>query len=173
MKTSQDLQNDLQTLRQALQDANQLAAQRTSNSYRVQSVTQAVVLGQLGQSELIAAQNALDASTAALIQAQNLSQATAELEQEVIYAQGRERQSLCHSINDEYSATYARYVADSKRLLQTFCQLHQLSNRHQALTNRPLMAPDQSLLCLPACHRPGDDIHNFPTGVQVLNGSIK
>lgn len=138
MKTVIELTHDLAQLDMARQEAQALADDRATRSYRVQSVTSAVVLGNAGQADLLAAQSALDASIDALLRVANLKQAVADIERQLVEARGRERKAHCDSVAAEHAALHDRFKAQSKELLQTFKEMQTLNFSYMGLTGREL-----------------------------------
>ena len=163
-KTSTELQAELSTLEQELQNTRDLAKRRGTCSYIVQSTTAAVVLGNATAVDLEKAKANLDASVDATIRVAMLEQSVAELRNTLDYVRGQERRQFCEGIKQEFNSAYVQYHEQSKQLLATFKTLKQLSNRYQGMTNNILMSPRDAKLNLP-CLDPADawDV-GIPTG---------
>lgn len=166
MKTSAELQTELDTLQAELQRTQHLANERSTRSYKVQSCTAGVVLGSYTHHDLEMAKAELDESVEAVIRLSHLKQSIADLRSQLTHAQGRERAGFCQGIKGEFDATYQTYIEQQRQLHQTHLTLRTLSNRYAAMTNVSLMIPRDSKLNLPALAGVNDWDCGIPTGAQ-------
>lgn len=172
MKSSTELQDELNTLTTEQTHVLSLVHALPSLTKAVQRATTQHLLGQATVAEVQQAQTRLEDATQALSRKDALDAAIASHKDSLDWTRGQERAAFCHSIRDEYGQQFAQYAAESRQLLQTFKQMNQLHLKHLAMTGRPLMFEPDFALDLPAIRSPNDSA-NFRIGGLVRSGDLK
>ena len=163
--TADQLQADLTKLEAELTNARKLAGEVSARSYRLQAVTTAHALGNVGVSELRAAQEHLDEAVDAVSRRSFLEAGIADLRNRVDFARGVERKEFCQSIANDYQRNYEVFVEQGKAMLATFNRMKSLHVQHMGLTHHPLMDDYLTALHLPQLHGPNDGMGSIlPTG---------
>lgn len=85
-------------------------------------------------------------------------------EEHLTWVQGQERLRFVNSIKEEFDQAYAVYTAASKALLEQFRNLQRLNNQYLSMTQRPLLAPHDVEMNLPAITGSLAARSNFSTG---------
>ena len=163
--TADQLAADLKTLETELASCKLLASEVSTRSYRLQAVTTAHALGNVGIAELRAAQADLDAAVEATPRRSFLEAGIADMRGRIDHARGVERKAFCDSIADDYKRAYETFVEQGKAMLETYNRMRSLNNTYLGMTSRPLMDDYLTAVHLPQLHGPNDGMGSLiPTG---------
>ncbi len=150
MKTIAELEAERVELERAVKEANDLANERGTRAYRIQTLTTQHALGHASRGDLEKAQRELDDSVDAIVRKQHLERSLAELDETIVVTRGRDRAAYCNSVDAEHRQLYAEYKTKSKELFELFRTLNTLNNKHLGLTGRALHGTHENELNLPA-----------------------